>query len=55
MSFNIKLEFNNMLIHHVVGIIHANRSPHLPCGLKDETILGLNLSVLYLNILAMSK
>jgi len=54
-NFNIKLELIKMLRHHVTGIRHVNKSPHLPCGLNVEAILGLNFKVLYLNTLATSK
>jgi hypothetical protein len=42
-------------MHHETGIRQVNRSPHLPCGLKVEAILGLNFNVLYLNTRAISK
>ena len=54
-NFNIKLELSNIFIHQVTGIIQVKRSPHLPCGLSVDAILGLNLSVLYLNTRAISK
>ena len=44
-----------MLKHHVTGIIHVNKSPHLPCGLRVDAILGLNFKVLYLTTRAINK
>jgi hypothetical protein len=54
-NFSIKLEFIKIFKHQVTGIIHVNKSPHLPCGLKVDAILGLNLSVLYLKTRATIK
>ena len=45
-SFKRKLEFIKILAHHETGIKQIIKSPHLPCGLKDETIFGLNFNVL---------
>jgi hypothetical protein len=54
-SFNIKLELIKILIHHVIGIIQVNKSPHFPCGRNVDAILGLNFKVLYLNTRATNK
>ena len=54
-NLRIKLELINMLIHQVTGIIQVKRSPHLPCGLSVDAILGLNFNVLYLKTLATNK
>ena len=50
-SFNKKLELIKIFIHHESGIIHANRSPHLPCGLIVVASLGLNFKRLLLTVL----
>jgi len=54
-SFKIKLELIKIFKHQVTGIIQVNRSPHLPCGLRVDAILGLNFSVLYLKTRATNK
>ena len=50
-----KLEFIKILRHQVTGIKQVNKSPHLPWGLKDEVILGLNFNTLVLKVLAKNK
>jgi len=44
-----------MLKHQEIGNKQIIKSPHLPCGLKEETILGLNFNVLFLKTLAKNK
>ena len=54
-SFKTKFEFSKIFTHHVTGIKHESKSPHLPWGLNVVAILGLNFNVLYLTILAVIK
>jgi len=44
-----------MLKHHDAGIKQIIKSPHLPCGLKDDAILGLNFNILVLKVFAKNK
>ena len=50
-----KLELTKILKHHDTGIRHIIRSPHLPCGLNEVDILGLNFKVLFFNVLDKNK
>ncbi len=54
-NFSNKLELIKILAHQETGKRQMKTSPHLPCGLNDETILGLNFNVLYLKVLAKNK
>jgi hypothetical protein len=49
-NFSKKLEFTKILKHHETGIKHIIKSPHLPCGLKDVVIFGLNFKTLFFNV-----
>jgi hypothetical protein len=51
----IKLELVIIFIHHETGIKQTIKSPHLPCGLYDVTILGLNFKTLNLKTLTNNK
>ena len=44
-----------MLKHHDTGIKHIIKSPHLPCGLKEVAIFGLNFKTLFFNVFDKNK
>lgn len=50
-----KFELIKILAHHETGKMQIIKSPHLPWGLKEETIFGLNFNVLNLRVLAKNK
>ena len=54
-SFRRKLEFIKIFAHQDIGNKQIIKSPHLPCGLNEDTIFGLNFKVLYLKVLAKNK
>lgn len=51
----INVELVIIFAHQEIGIKQTIKSPHLPCGLNDVAILGLNLRVLKRTTLKMTR
>ena len=47
---NKKFEFVKIFKHQDIGIKQTNKSPHLPCDLKEVTTRGLNFNDLHRKI-----